>query len=139
MNGRALRSSSTGWTTSLRLLLVLALACGGTVTVAAASPRQPQATMADNGSPDEQVGSYDNPVVAENAPDPSVLRAQDGYYYLFTTSTYLAGDPEPHTLPIYRSTDMTDWQYVGDVFDSAPEWISTPEGAWAPDVHFMNG
>lgn len=82
---------------------------------------------------------YTNPLIAENAPDPTIIRAQDGYFYLYATSTYLQGDPRPHTLPIFRSLDMVDWTHVGDVFDGAPEWISTPVGAWAPDVHFMNG
>ena len=123
--------------TPLRALAVLALACGGAMAPAAASPVTSPAAAPDRGA--EAPAGYTNPVLGENAPDPSVIRAQDGYYYLFTTSTYLGDDPEPHVLPIYRSTDMADWEHVGDVFDEAPEWISTAEGAWAPDVHFMNG
>lgn len=97
-----------------------------------------QAAAAPPTRSDAPAGTYTNPLIDENAPDPTVIRAQDGYYYLYATSTYLRGDPEAHTMPIFRSTDMVDWSYVGDVFDAAPEWISSDVGAWAPDVHYYN-
>lgn len=97
------------------------------------------ATFEDPVEAQTKAEGYTNPAIDENAPDPTIIRAQDGYYYLYTTSTYLKGDPQPHTLPIFRSTDMADWEHVGDVFEGAPEWISSPVGAWAPDVHYMDG
>ena len=58
----------------------------------------------------ESAGSsetYRNPVMEINTPDPTVVRAQDGSFYLYCTG---------NLVPIYRSTDMLHWNRAGSAF-----------------------
>ncbi len=71
--------------------------------------------------------TYTNPVFAENAPDPTVVRGEDGMFYAFTT--------ESAWLPfqVLRSPDLRTWERVGGAFEGqGPAWIK--EHRWAPDV-----
>jgi arabinan endo-1,5-alpha-L-arabinosidase len=77
-------------------------------------------------------GTYRNPVFAHDAPDPSVIRASDGYFYAYTTqSIYPKG---VLNLPILRSPDLVHWQMVGQVFPSIPRWVvgGSAGDMWAP-------
>ena len=68
-----------------------------------------------------------NPVFDANAPDPSIVRADDGTFYAYTTET--AGLP----FQVLRSKDLTSWERVGAAFaGNGPDWIK--ENRWAPDV-----
>jgi arabinan endo-1,5-alpha-L-arabinosidase len=77
--------------------------------------------------------SYANPIIDANAPDPTVIRAQDGYFYLYATegSKYI---------PIYRSDDMANWTLIGGAFTDAtrPSWESG-HSLWAPEIRYFNG
>ncbi|MBO4571703.1 MAG: family 43 glycosylhydrolase [Bacteroidales bacterium] len=85
---------------------------------------------------------YGNPVVRLDCPEPSVLddRENSGYFYLYTSQTVL----EPATkravnLPIFRSTDLVNWEFVGDGFPNGhPDWV---KGAnlWSPDINYIDG
>jgi len=47
------------------------------------------------------------------------------------------GDGEGfHYLPIFRSEDLVDWTFVGDVFSGIPDWGGGYDGQflWAPDI-----
>lgn len=71
--------------------------------------------------------TYSNPVFAANAPDPTIVRADDGSFYAYTTET----DGLP--FQVLRSTDLTSWERVGGAFEgTGPSWIS--KHRWAPDV-----
>ncbi len=83
--------------------------------------------------------TYANPVLSANAADPDVIRGLDGYYYLYATSTQFGGTGPEHILPIWRSTDLVHWSYVGDAFTAPPDWAGPASGLWAPDVHYLNG
>lgn len=78
-----------------------------------------------------------NPILPGFNPDPSVVYV-DGVYYLVTSSfEYLPG------LPIYRSTDLSDWTLIGHVVtrDSQVGIAAspTPGGVWAPTIRFRDG
>ena len=76
---------------------------------------------------------YRNPVIPRSAPDPTVIRAQDGYFYLYSTE-------DVHNVPIYKSKDLVQWAFVGTAFtdESRPKW--NPNGnIWAPDINYING
>ena len=78
----------------------------------------------------EFVDIYRNPVVDYSLPDPSVVKAEDGYYYLYITgNTYI---------PAYRSTNLTDWQELGPVFTPARDAWSV-HNLWAPEVVAKDG
>ena len=77
--------------------------------------------------------TYRNPVIKQSAPDPTIIRANDGYFYLYATENV-------HNVPIYRSADMVDWKFVGTAFTDAtrPQW--NPKGnIGAPDINYING
>lgn len=73
--------------------------------------------------------TYTNPVINTSLPDPSVIRADDGYFYLYATE-------DIRNLPIYRSRDLVDWQFVGTAFtpETRPQW-NKKGGIWAPDIN----
>lgn len=77
---------------------------------------------------DVEVLMYTNPVFASNRPDPSVVRDDDGYFYVFTTET--AG----RYIPIMRSQNLVEWEDVGNVFGVRPTWGTPGANLWAPDV-----
>ena len=97
----------------LLALALTAAACGGT---APADP--PPAT-------------YTNPVVRPIAADPTVVRADDGSFYLFATEDDWADGQGTRYVPIFRSADLVDWAYVGEAFDGPVAWRETG-GYWAP-------
>ena len=87
-----------------------------------------------------EVAYYDNPVMASDCPDPSILdnRGRDGFFYAYSTRIKL-GD-ELCQIPVYRSGNLVDWGLVGEAFPSgtAPSW--EPKGAlWAPDINYVDG
>jgi len=63
--------------------------------------------------------------------DPSIIRSGDTYYAIGTSSEW-----GPH-FPIFKSTNLSDWQQTGFVFDKAPAW--TKASFWAPEYYFHKG
>lgn len=83
-----------------------------------------------------QVGrTYTNPIISDKSvPDPSVIRAKDGYFYLYATQT------KTYWMPVYRSKDLVNWEYQGTAFNKATEPDLPGGGAfWAPEIRFLNG
>ena len=92
--------------------------------------------------------TFKNPVIPHNCPDPTVLddRARTGWFYAYSTAASLAectGDRSARgsvTLPVYRSKDLINWEFVGDGFAGVgmPSWR---QGArlWAPDINYVDG
>lgn len=77
---------------------------------------------------------YSNPVTDRTLPDPTVIRAADGRFYLYATE-------EIANVPIMRSSDLVSWSYVGTCFTagSRPSWGDSGAGIWAPDINYING
>ena len=73
---------------------------------------------------------YRNPVIGEDAADPTVIKGDDGCYYLFATGE-----------KVYRSTNLIDWNYVGNAFGDNPRPTFVPgvKHYWAPCVTRQNG
>lgn len=79
------------------------------------------------------VPAYENPVLGNDAPDPSVMRAPDGTYYAYTTQAYFGA--QFVNVPILHSTDLISWELVGDAFPNNPEWaVRSPGDMWAPHM-----
>jgi beta-xylosidase len=70
--------------------------------------------------------AWQNPVVADDFPDPSATRV-DGVYWAAATST--ARSPG---FPLLRSTDMLHWAVAGSIFPRAPGWAT--DSLWAPEL-----
>lgn len=79
-----------------------------------------------NSTPKER---YKNPVVNYSLPDPSLVRGEDGYFYLYATE-------DIRNLPIHRSKDLINWELVGTAFTADTRPTLEPKGGlWAPDIN----
>jgi arabinan endo-1,5-alpha-L-arabinosidase len=123
-------------------LAALALALGlAAPAPAAPTYRNPLAVRLANGAP------------AQNCADPAVLRdprANKPTWYLYCTSDPVSKTERPlrgesgrwhfHMIAIYRSTNLVDWNYVGDAFADRPTGLAAPtSGLWAPEPEYMGG
>ena len=84
---------------------------------------------------------FTNPIIASSVPDPCIIKADDGYFYLYGTEDH-------HNVPIYRSRNLVDWLFIGTAFTNAtrPRTVSPyvkytySDGStkspmiWAPDI-----
>lgn len=75
---------------------------------------------------------YTNPVIDADFPDPTVIRAADGFYYGYATQTQRGG--KWVNIQLARSSDLIHWDYLGDALPLKPSWASTTQDFWAPDV-----
>lgn len=104
-------------------LVIGAIAClGGCV---AAPP------IAQNSYPN------DKPAIDANFPDPTALRAPDGYYYVYATQGEVSGKMQ--NIQVARSRDLTIWEQVGDALPVKPSWASQTQDFWAPHVSRHDG
>lgn len=74
-------------------------------------------------------------------PDPDVIRADDGYFYLYATE-HSATDPLMKNAPVMRSADLMKWERVGSIFTNAthPQITDKKDARiWAPSVSKVNG
>jgi arabinan endo-1,5-alpha-L-arabinosidase len=79
-------------------------------------------------------GTYVNPVLDEDFPDPALILAPDGFYYAYATQS-LRGDGWIN-IQVARSTDLVHWQQLGDALPDKPTWARTTQDFWAPSVIF---
>lgn len=85
----------------------------------------------------------------ESCADPSVAHGSlpgDNAWYMYCTTDPLRGDDRDaaghlifHFIPMYKSSDLVNWLYQGDVFATRPGWVATDGFLWAPDIEFFNG
>jgi arabinan endo-1,5-alpha-L-arabinosidase len=77
-------------------------------------------------------GTYLNPVLDEDFPDPAVIEAPDGYYYAYATQT-LRKDKWIN-VQVARSLDLVQWEQLGDALPEKPVWARETQDFWAPSV-----
>ena len=141
-----MRLRSFGGRAPVRAFLTLAM-------LAAAWLSQPEIARTDPAAP----ALYTNPLrIAptaagpfESCPDPAIIRGQqagDDYWYLYCTANPLNGADRTASgrlntrfLPMLRSRDLVNWEYMGDAFAARPPWLAPLSGMWAPDIQFFNG
>ena len=76
---------------------------------------------------------YSNPVVAQSLPDPTLIKAEDGFFYLYATE-------DIRNTPIMRSADLVNWEQVGTAFTEDTRPTFEPGGGlWAPDIRYIDG
>ena len=80
-----------------------------------------------------QTKEYENPVINVSVPDPTIIRANDGYFYLY-------GTEDTRNIPIYRSSDMVNWEYMNTAFtkETRPTWKGR-HSLWAPEIRYIDG
>ena len=107
----------------------------------APTPTPTPETVIDN--PDNSLADYVAPAYADdyraistwdkrsqwnlsNVHDPSVMLAEDGYYYMYCTDAGY-GDPQKGHGHFHcrRSKDLVNWEYLGATMQSLPSWVKT--------------
>lgn len=100
--------------------------------------------------------TYTNPLpvqiprdgLVESCADPSIIKGQapgDDYWYMYCTTDPLndedktGGNFNFHLIPMLRSLDLVNWEYMGDAFADEPAWLDSNSGMWAPDIEYFNG
>lgn len=91
---------------------------------------------ADNGD-----GTYTNPVIPADFPDPDVILVGDTYYMVSTTMFVFPG------VPIIKSKDLVNWEYCSNAvqrFDYSPCYNLDGcnrygKGQWATSLKYHNG
>lgn len=59
-----------------------------------------------------------------NVHDPSVVFAEDGYYYMYQTdASYGNAHTSGGHFHCRRSKDLVNWEYMGGTMQSLPEWV----------------
>ena len=113
----------------LLTIIMVVSSCTGGVKFA---PQQ----SSDNGD-----GTFTNPVLWSDCPDPDLIRVGDDYYLVSTTMHLMPG------APIMHSKDLVNWETVSYVFDRLEE---TPNydmeqgtvygrGQWATSLRYKDG
>ena len=100
--------------------------------------------------------TYTNPLpvqipddgMVESCADPSIIYSQtpgDNYWYMYCTTDPLNDEDKTgddfnfHLIPMLRSTDLVNWEYMGDAFTVRPDSLDPTSGMWAPEIDFFNG
>ena len=99
-------------------------------------------------------GTYTNPLpiqipndgMVESCADPSIIFSEtDSYWYMYCTTDPLNDEDKTgdnfnfHLIPMLRSTNLVNWEYVGDAFTTRPDWLDPTSGMWAPEIDFFDG
>jgi arabinan endo-1,5-alpha-L-arabinosidase len=84
-------------------------------------------TTADAAPPDVPSApiTYANPVLAQDFPDPTVIRGSDRQFYAFATGGLLQRA---------KSSDLVHWTVIGNALSAKPSWASAKNNFWAPHV-----
>lgn len=107
-------------------ILALGCMCGG----------ESAAQSSDNGD-----GTFTNPVLWADVPDPDVIRVGDDYYMVSTTMHLMPG------APIMHSKDLVNWKIINYLYDKLDEKSSYDlndgtvygRGQWATSLKYNNG
>lgn len=101
----------------------------------------PSALLAQKMQSDNGDGTFTNPVIAADFPDPDVIRVDSTYYMVNTTMFTFPG------VPILKSYDLVNWQYCCNAvqrFDFHPSYNLDGgnrygHGQWATSLKYHNG
>jgi len=83
-------------------------------------------------------GKYHNPVFEPILADPTVIKADDGWFYAYGTQDNWGDGNPAHLVAVVRSKNLVNWTYVKDAFLTKPAW-KEKGGIWAPEVVKVNG
>ena len=84
----------------------------------------------------QTVGTYINPVLPGDHPDPTMLKVGNDFYHCGSSFHF-----NPY-LPIYHSTDMVHWEVIGRVLSSAKaKWVADrpSAGIWQGAITYFYG
>ncbi len=102
-----------------------------------AMPAYTQGYTADRGD-----GTFVNPIINADFPDPDVIRVGDTYYYASTTMFHFPG------ITLLKSHDLVNWQYCAnpllqinnsDAYNLLNGKNHYSQGQWAPSLKYHDG
>ncbi len=125
---------------TVKLLLKTTIAlCIGTAALAACSEEKGTTGKGSGGTTGggtQKASVYRNPIISNSVPDPTVMRDDDGTFYLY-------GTEDMGYTPCFKSTDLVNWDFVAFCFNGITRprklWGDTDGGIWAPDINKING
>ena len=79
-------------------------------------------------------GTFLNPVIDSDFPDPAVIHADDGYFYAYATQTLR--EEKWINIQVARSLDLVHWEDLGDALPDKPAWAQSTQDFWAPSIIF---
>lgn len=123
----------------IKFLCCTALLYGASscVTVNRTAAGDNVAFSSDNGD-----GTYTNPVIKADYPDPDIIRVEDNYYMVSSSFVGMPG------IPICHSKDLINWEIIGHAYDSItfqPQYrmeggkTAYSRICWAPSFKYYNG
>lgn len=74
--------------------------------------------------------TFQNPVYKNDFADPTVIKATDGYFYVYGTNSAVFG--KMVNIQVLKSKNLVDWTFVGDALPKKPKWAD--KDFWAPHV-----
>jgi arabinan endo-1,5-alpha-L-arabinosidase len=80
---------------------------------------------------------YSNPVFEPILADPTAIRTSDGTFYAYGTEDNWHDGEGPRVVPTVRSSNLVEWEYVGEAFAERPSWKDG--NVWAPDINYVDG
>lgn len=108
-------------------------------TVHGQDQRESPEDASSQGLPAKGEGLYYNPVFEPAFADPAVIQDQNGMYYAYATQDNWRDGQGSRYMAMIRSSNLVDWEYIGNVFEDVPSWIETAGFLWAPDiVHYKD-
>ena len=86
---------------------------------------------------DQGDGTYRNPVLNADFSDPDVIRVGKKYYMVASDFHFLG-------MQVLESDDMTNWQYISQIYSrfDEPGWDENKHyagGSWAPAIRYHDG
>lgn len=116
--------------TTLKCAYVMFVLC----LIASCAPQAPNVQYSDNGD-----GTFNNPVIFADVPDPDITRVGDTFYMVSTTMHYSPG------CTIMKSKDLVNWTVIGYAYDYIEQTDSYSlrngqndyaNGSWAANIRY---
>lgn len=82
--------------------------------------------LVPRGAAAQGVPTFSNPVIAGQFADPTVVRDADVYHLSVTSRSWAP------VFPLFRSTDLVNWERLPGALATPPAWASAP--FWAPEL-----
>lgn len=122
----------------LRLFDFLFLCCLSVFIASCSTSLESTAYLSsDNGD-----GTYTNPVIQADYPDPDIIRVGEDYYMVSSSFVAMPG------IPVCHSKDLVNWEIIGHAYDSItfrPQYrmeggkTAYSRLCWAPTIRYYDG
>lgn len=115
------------------ICVLIAIATLTSTMLCACSSSDDEEVIEEEKEEEVVVKYYRNPVINNDAPDPTFIKGNDGKFYAFTTM-------HDGNVPVYRSEDLVSWTYYSGAYSihNVPNFVPGA-GIWAPDINYIDG